>query len=104
MSNKVRDLFDESSFIYKEPTNSTDEKTMIKDAWSIDISKDFYIYDGFGFPVVLCNPILIETRGEYTPDIDYNKLMDEMYAYLSNEKDLTKEHREFMRKYEGMKR
>ena len=33
-----------------------------------------FVYDGFGFPVVLRNVPMIKVRGAWTPKVDYNEL------------------------------
>lgn len=33
-----------------------------------------YLYDGFGFPLVLLNVPMIQVRGEWVPDIKWNRL------------------------------
>src|SRR5258708_23813520 len=33
-----------------------------------------FVYEGFGFPVVLLNVPMVRSRGVWTPDIDYQKL------------------------------
>jgi hypothetical protein len=104
MDEEVRDLFGESSFVYKEPGDLETYNPVAEDAWSVDLTQDFYIYDGLGFPVVLCNPIMVKLREKFVPDIDFNKLMDQLYAYLETRESLSKEHQEFIRKYKGMKR
>lgn len=43
-----------------------------------------YLIDtGFGFPVVLLNVPMVEVRGIWTPDIDYNKLTNEVLKSLA---------------------
>ena len=36
--------------------------------------KKRYVYEGFGFPVVLRNVPMVKVRGDWTPKIDYNEL------------------------------
>lgn len=33
-----------------------------------------FLYEGFGFPVVLVNVPMVRSRGVWTPDVDYRKL------------------------------
>ena len=43
-----------------------------------------FVYDGFGFPVVLLNVPMIEVRGVWTPKVDYNKLARAMVLALAD--------------------
>lgn len=59
-----------------------------------------YIYYGLGFPVRLINVPMIEIRGEYTLDIDFNKLQKAVLLHLSSKKTpLTGNEIRFIRKY-----
>lgn len=33
-----------------------------------------FVYEGFGFPVILCNVPMVKVRGVWTPDVDYDAL------------------------------
>jgi hypothetical protein len=43
-----------------------------------------FVYDGFGFPVVLCNVTMIKVRGAWTPKVDYNKLGQDVLIELAH--------------------
>lgn len=43
-----------------------------------------FVYEGFGFPVVLRNVPMIEVRGVWTPKLDYNKLASDMVLALAH--------------------
>lgn len=49
-------------------------------------SEKFYIYEGLGFPIHLTNFPMIEIRGEFTLDIDFNKLQKAVLLHLSHKK------------------
>jgi hypothetical protein len=40
-------------------------------------------YDGFGFPATLLNVPMIRVRGVWTPDLDYNDLLETMATALA---------------------
>lgn len=42
-----------------------------------------FIYDGFGFPVVLLDVPMVQSRGAWTPDVDYRKLAREVLKLLA---------------------
>lgn len=42
-----------------------------------------FVYDGFGFPLVLCNVPMVRVRGSWTPNIDYNKLQKDVTRALA---------------------
>jgi hypothetical protein len=46
-----------------------------------------FLYDGFGFPVILVNVPMIKVRDVWTPDIDYNvlakRILEEMATHPS---------------------
>lgn len=59
-----------------------------------------YIYEGFCFPVLLTNVPMIKTRGEWTPDIDYNKLQKTVLIALATKPTcLTGNEIKFIRKF-----
>lgn len=59
-----------------------------------------YIYEGLGFPVHLTNVPMIEIRGEFVLDIDFNKLQKAVLLHLSHKKTpLTGDEIKFVRKY-----
>lgn len=59
-----------------------------------------YTYEGLGFPVQLTNVPMIEIRGEFILDIDFNKLQKAVLLHLSHKKTpLTGNEVQFVRKY-----
>lgn len=59
-----------------------------------------YIFEGFGFPVVLINAPWRKTLGEWVLDINLNKLKDFVLDYLIHkESPLTGEELKFIRKH-----
>jgi len=65
----------------------------------IKIQKRF-IYDGFGFPVVLRNVPMIKVRGSWTPKVDYNKLAEDVLIALAHKPArLTGSEVRFIRQY-----
>lgn len=42
-----------------------------------------FVYEGFGFPVVLLNVPMVRSRGVWTPDIDYRKLAQDVLRRLA---------------------
>ena len=59
-----------------------------------------FVYYGLGFPVVLSNVPMIEIRGSWTPDIDYNLLQSVVLLSLSHKTStLTGAELSFIRKY-----
>ena len=62
-----------------------------------------YIYEGLGFPVLLSNAPLIELRGIWTPDIDYNILQKSVLLGLAHHPSaLTGNHVRFIRLWLGL--
>jgi len=62
-----------------------------------------YTYEGLGFPVNLINAPLIEIRGEFVLDVDFNKLQKAVLLHLSHKKGpLTGNEVKFIRKYFGL--
>lgn len=60
------------------------------------------LYEGLGFPVCLMNVPLMKTRGQWTPDIDYNTLQKAVLIALScKSSPLTGNEIRFVRKYFG---
>ena len=43
-----------------------------------------FVYDGFGFPVVLRNVTMVKVRGAWTPKVNYNKLTREVLLALAH--------------------
>jgi hypothetical protein len=43
-----------------------------------------FVYDGFGFPVVLRNVMMIKVRGAWTPKVDYNALGRDVLMKLAH--------------------
>lgn len=63
------------------------------------IAKHFF-YEGLGFPIHLVNVPMIKSRGEWTPDIDYNYLQRSILISLSAKPtSLTGNEIRFVRKY-----
>lgn len=59
-----------------------------------------YVYEGLGFPVHLTNVPMIVIRGEFTLNIDFNKLQKAVLMHLSHKKSpLTGSEIKFIRKY-----
>jgi DNA-binding transcriptional regulator YiaG len=59
-----------------------------------------YVYEGLGFPVNLTHVPMIEIRGEFILDIDFNKLQKAVLLHLSHKKTpLTGNEIKFIRKY-----
>lgn len=59
-----------------------------------------FTYKGFGFPIHLLNVPMIKTRGQWTPDIDYNKLQKAVLLFLATKPTcLTGNEIRFIRKY-----
>lgn len=59
-----------------------------------------YIYEGLGFPIQLINVPMIEIRGEFILDIDFNKLQKAVLLHLIHKKTpLTGNEVQFVRKY-----
>lgn len=66
------------------------------------IEKEF-IYHGLGFPIVLRNVPMIELRGIWTPDIDFNILQKVMLLTLAHHPaDLTGNQIHFIRVWIGV--
>lgn len=59
-----------------------------------------YTYEGLGFPVHLTNVPMVEVRGEFILDIDFNKLQKAVLLHLCHKKTpLTGNEVKFIRKY-----
>lgn len=59
-----------------------------------------YTFEGLGFPVHLINVPMIEVRGEFILDIDFNKLQKAVLLHLSHKKTpLTGNEVQYIRKY-----
>jgi DNA-binding transcriptional regulator YiaG len=59
-----------------------------------------YTYEGLGFPVHLTNVPMVQIRGEFTLDIDFNKLQRAVLLHLSHKKTpLTGNEVRFIRKF-----
>jgi len=59
-----------------------------------------FVYEGFGFPVVLKNVAMIKVRGAWTPDVDYNDLArDVLQAIATHGARLTGGEVRFVRHY-----
>ncbi len=43
-----------------------------------------FVYEGFGFPIVLLNVPMVKVRGAWTPQVDYNKLAREVLLALAH--------------------
>src|SRR5262245_6155245 len=62
--------------------------------------KKSYIFEGLGFPVHLTNVRMIEIRGEFVLDIDFNKLQKAVLLHLCHKKTpLTGNEVKFIREY-----
>lgn len=58
------------------------------------------VIETLGFPVRLSNVPMIELRGDFVPDIDYNKLQKAVLLHLCHKKTpLTGNEVQFIRKY-----
>lgn len=42
-----------------------------------------FIYEGFGFPVILLNVPMVQVRGDWTPKVDYNVLEQRVLLALA---------------------
>ena len=59
-----------------------------------------YRFEGLGFPIVLTNVPMIEMRGEFILDIDFNKLQKAVLMHLCHKKiPLTGNEVKFIREY-----
>ena len=59
-----------------------------------------FLYEGLGFPIYLLNVPMVKTRGEWTPDIDYNQLQKTILITLAKKPtSLTGNEIHFIRKY-----
>lgn len=59
-----------------------------------------YTYTGFGFPIILNDVPVVEVRGIWTPDVNYNVLQKVVLLELSHmPSSLTGNHIHFIRKY-----
>ncbi len=59
-----------------------------------------FIYYGLGLPIVLSNVPMVEIRGTWTPEIDYNALQKNVLLTLSHKEDaLSGQELNFIRKY-----
>ena len=45
--------------------------------------QEMFVYEGFGFPVVLMHVPMVHVRGAWTPDVDFNKLSDRLLEALA---------------------
>jgi DNA-binding transcriptional regulator YiaG len=45
-------------------------------------TQDRFVYEGFGFPVVLAHVPMVRVRGAWTPDVDLNELSKSLLAAL----------------------
>lgn len=62
--------------------------------------EEYVLYEGLGFPIVLRHVPMMKTRGEWTPDIDYNKLQKSLLIALAKKSSsLTGNEIRFIRKY-----
>ncbi len=43
-----------------------------------------FVYEGFGFPVVLRNVPMVKVRGAWTPKVNYNKLAEDVLLALAH--------------------
>ncbi len=46
-------------------------------------SQGMFVYKGFGFPVALLNVPMVQVRGAWTPDVDFNALSHRLLQALS---------------------
>jgi DNA-binding transcriptional regulator YiaG len=61
---------------------------------------EYFLYEGLGFPILLRNLPMIKTRGEWIPDIDYNKLQKAVLIELAKKPtSLSGNEIKFIRKY-----
>lgn len=59
-----------------------------------------YTFEGLGFPVILTNAPMVEIRGEFILDIDFNKLQKAVLLHLCHKKTpLTGNEVKFIREY-----
>lgn len=59
-----------------------------------------FIYEGLGFPVHLRDVPMMKTRGQWTPDIDYNQLQQDVLVSLAKkDSPLTGNEIRFIRKF-----
>jgi DNA-binding XRE family transcriptional regulator len=59
-----------------------------------------FVYEGFGFPVVLKNVPMVKVRGAWTPDVDYNALSKGVLRAIATHQDrLTGGEVRFVRHY-----
>lgn len=57
-----------------------------------------FVYNGFGFPVVLQNVPMVRIRGCWTPDVDFNRLAAEVLLLLARRPvRMTGDHVRFIR-------
>ncbi len=62
-----------------------------------------YIYNGFGFPIVLQDVPMVEVRGIWTPEVNYNILQKVVLLALCHQSTtLSGNQVRFMRKYFNM--
>ncbi|MCE5316737.1 MAG: hypothetical protein LLG04_05160 [Parachlamydia sp.] len=62
-----------------------------------------FVLEALGFPIQLSNVPMVELRGDFVPDIDYNKLQKAVLLHLSHKKmPLTGNEIQFIRKYFSM--
>ena len=62
-----------------------------------------FVYEGFGFPVVLTNVPMIKVRGAWTPDVDYNALAKHLVlAIATHSARLSGAEVQFVRQYFDM--
>lgn len=63
-----------------------------------------YIYEGFGFAICLVDVSMIKSRGEWTPNIDFNKLQKALLLALASKPIcLSGNEIKFVRKYFKLK-
>jgi len=61
---------------------------------------DHFFYEGLGFPIHLLNVPMMKTRGEWTPDLDYNQLQKAVLVALATKPfSLTGNEIRFIRKH-----
>lgn len=59
-----------------------------------------YIFEGFGFPIILRNIVVDKHNGEEFPDIDYNELeLSMVKALIASPQALNGSHLKFLRKF-----
>src|SRR3989344_6858416 len=62
--------------------------------------KQHFLYEGLGFPIHLLNVPMIKTRGEWTPDVNYDHLQKAILNALAEKPiSLTGGEIHFIRKY-----